>query len=65
MFGENEIEGVLGRLDRLTRDEARATAVQTLNVVYDLVQNMRAIMDGENTVVASPSFAPEDPYLST
>jgi hypothetical protein len=50
-------------LDRLTLDEARATGVQTLEVVYGLVQNRRAIMDGENTVVVCPSFAPEDAYL--
>jgi hypothetical protein len=60
MIGENEIKAVLQRLDRLTLDEARATGVQTLEVVYGLVQNRRAIMDGENTVVVCPSFAPED-----
>ncbi len=63
MIGENEIKAVLRRLDRLTLDEARATGVQTLEVVYGLVQNRRAIMDGENTVVVCPSFAPEDAYL--
>jgi hypothetical protein len=63
MIGENEIKAVLRRLDRLTPDEARATGVQTLEVVYGLVQNRRAIMDGENTVVACPSFAPEVAYL--
>jgi hypothetical protein len=34
-------------LDRLTLDEGRATAAQTLEVVYGLVQHRRAIMDGE------------------
>jgi hypothetical protein len=45
--GENEVEAVLERLDRLTIDEARTTAAQTLEVVYGLVQNMRAGMNGE------------------
>jgi hypothetical protein len=42
-------EMVLERLDRLTPDEARTTAALTLEVVYGLVQNMRADMDGEQT----------------
>jgi hypothetical protein len=46
-FGKKDIETVIQRLDRLTRDEARMTAVQTLEVVYGLVQNMRVVMDGE------------------
>ena len=49
LLGENEVEAVLQRLDRLTLDEARTTAAQTLEVVYGLVQNMRVIMDGEQT----------------
>ena len=47
LLGENDIEAVLERLDRLTVDEARTTAAQTLELVYGLVQNMRAVMDGE------------------
>ena len=47
LLGENEVEAVLERLDRLTVDEARTTAAQTLEVVYGLVQNMKALMDGE------------------
>jgi hypothetical protein len=46
-FGEKEVETVLERLDRLTHDEARTTASQTLEVIHILVQNMRAVMDGE------------------
>jgi hypothetical protein len=38
---------VLERLDRLTLDEGRITAEQILKVVYDLVQNIRVVMDGE------------------
>lgn len=32
------------RLDRLTSDEARITAVQALEVVYGLVQNMKEVI---------------------
>ena len=44
---ENQIESVLQRLDRLTLDEARTTATQTLDIVHGLVQNMRVVMDSE------------------
>ena len=47
LFGETDIEGVLQRLDRLTEDEARVTAAQTLEVVHGLFQNMRVAIDGE------------------
>ena len=47
LLGENEVEAMLQRIDRLTLDEARTTAAQTLEVVYGLVQNMRAVIDGE------------------
>ena len=46
-FGEKEVEAVLERLDRLTHDEARTTASQTLEVIHSLVQNMRVVMDGD------------------
>ena len=52
--GEKDIEATIQRLDRLTLDESRATAAQTLEVVYCLVQQKRAIMDGDNSM--SPSF---------
>ena len=45
---EKEIEATIQRLDRLTLDESRATAAQTLEVVYALVRHRRAIMDGES-----------------
>jgi hypothetical protein len=46
---ENEVESVLQRLDRLTLDEARTTATQTLDVVHSLIQNMRVVMGGKAT----------------
>jgi hypothetical protein len=49
--GENDIEATLYRLDRLTLDEVRATAAQTLEVVYGLVRHKRVVMDGEETLL--------------
>ena len=46
LFGDNDVEDVLQRLDRLTQDEARTTAAKTLEVVYGLVENMKTGMDG-------------------
>ena len=50
LLGEDEIGAVLQRLDRLTQDEARMTAAQTLEIVYGLVQNMKVVMDGDLTL---------------
>ena len=47
LLGESEVEAVLARLDRLTQDEARMTAAQTLGVVHGLVGNVRAVMEGK------------------
>jgi len=46
LLGENEVEAVLQRLDRLTQDEARTAAAQTLEIVYGLVQNMKVVIEG-------------------
>ena len=46
-FGEMNVKVVMQRLDRLTPDEARATAMPTLEVVYSLVQNMKVVINGE------------------
>jgi hypothetical protein len=40
------VEAVLQRLDRLTQEEAKTTATQTLQLVYGLVKNIKAVMDG-------------------
>jgi hypothetical protein len=55
LLGENEVEAVLQRLDRLTQDEARMAAAQTLDVVYGLVQNMKVVMDGAQNPIDFPS----------
>ena len=59
--GEKDIEVTIQRLDRLTLDEGRATAAQTLEVIYGLVRQRRAIMDGEKLYLSRYSFA----YCST
>jgi hypothetical protein len=51
--GENDVKAVLQRLDRLTQEEARVTAAQTLEVVYGLTQNMRVVLDGEKSTLGS------------
>ena len=63
ILGENEIETVLHRLDRLTLDEARATGVQILEVVYGLVQHRKAVMDGEQMYQASSSLLIKSSYF--
>ena len=40
------MEAVLRRLDRLTQEEARTTAAQSLEVVHGLMKNLQVIMDG-------------------
>ena len=50
ILGENEVKSVLQRLDRLTLDEARTTATQTLDIVHGLVRNMRTVIDGGATL---------------
>jgi hypothetical protein len=46
LLGESEIEAVLQRLDRLTQEEARVTAANTLQVVHGLFNNLKEVMDG-------------------
>ena len=37
---------MLQRLDRLTKEEAQMAAIQTLEVVHGLVNNIKVVMDG-------------------
>ena len=52
--GENDIEATLQRIDRLTLDEARAAAAQTLEVVYGLVRHRRVVMEGAQVLLVPP-----------
>lgn len=51
LLGWDDIMAILQRLDRLTPDEARMTAMQTLKVVHGLIQNLKVVMDGEKSLV--------------
>ena len=46
LLGENGIESVLQRLDRLTGEESKMTAAQTLDVVSGLVNKIEVVMEG-------------------
>ena len=63
--GENEIEAALRRLDRLTSDEGRATAAQTLEVVYGLVRHRRVVLDGEKALPVLFLLATEGSHIQT
>ena len=46
LLGEDEVEAILQRLDRLTQEEARMTGAHTLEVVHGLFSNLKEVMDG-------------------
>ena len=46
------MEAVLQRLDRLTQEEARTTATQTLELVYGLIKNIKVVMEGARSLFA-------------
>jgi hypothetical protein len=52
LLGENEIESVLQRLNRLTGEESKMATAQTLDVVYCLVNNMGTVMEGAHQLLA-------------
>jgi hypothetical protein len=54
LLGENDVEVVLQRLDRLTREEAQTTVTQTLELVYRLVKDTKVVMDGAHGLL--PDF---------
>ncbi|KAH8996238.1 hypothetical protein EDB92DRAFT_1814262 [Lactarius akahatsu] len=51
LLGESEIEAVLQRLDRLTREEGRMTMAQTLEVVHGLMNNVKVVMNGTQSLL--------------
>lgn len=57
LLGESETEDILQRLDRLTQEEARMTAAQTLEVVHGLLNNLKVVMDSTYMV---PGWLPND-----
>jgi hypothetical protein len=63
LFGENDVEVVLQKLDGLTLEEAQTTAAQNLEAVYCLVQNMRMVLDGEQVPPYILRLASEHRFL--
>ena len=47
------MEAVLQRLDRLTQEEAKTTATQTLELLHGLVKNIKTVMDGAHGLPVS------------
>ena len=60
LVGEKKMEAMVQRLDRLTQDEARQTAAQIFKVVHGLVENMKAVIDGEQFHQACRPLGVED-----
>jgi hypothetical protein len=50
LLGDSEVEAILQRLDRLTQEEARMTVANTLEVVHELFNNLKEVMNGEPQV---------------
>jgi hypothetical protein len=46
LIGESDIEAVLRRLDRLTQEEVRMTAANSLEVIHELFNNLKEVMNG-------------------
>ncbi|KAH9046054.1 hypothetical protein EDB84DRAFT_738855 [Lactarius hengduanensis] len=51
LLGESQIEAVLQRLDRLTQEEGRMTVAQTLEVVHGLMNNVKVVMNGTQSLL--------------
>lgn len=63
LLGEYDIEAVLQRLDRLTMDELHLAAAQTMEVVCGLLNNMRVVMEGTETLLGMP-FSVQNSFSS-
>ena len=63
LVGEKNMQAMVQRLDRLTQGEARQTIAQVLKLVHGLVENMKAVMDGEQIDQARRPLGVEDPSL--
>jgi len=46
LWGKDNIQATLDRLDRLTKDEGLSAGAQTLGVVHGLADNMKVVMGG-------------------
>jgi hypothetical protein len=57
LLGDNDVRAVLSRIDRLTQEESRATATQTLEIIHGLVNNMTVVMEGAAHLPESYNYA--------
>jgi hypothetical protein len=57
LLGEQDIESILARLDRLTLEESKIAVTQTLDVVHGLVNNMEVVMEGTHRLLSSSNGA--------
>jgi hypothetical protein len=46
LWGKDEIQATLERLDRLTKEEGLSACAETLGVVHGLADNMKVVMGG-------------------
>ena len=51
LLGNNKVEEVLQRLDRLTLEESKMAAAQTFDIISGLVTNMEAVMEGTHHIL--------------
>jgi hypothetical protein len=65
LLGEKDVDAVLQRLDRLTEDEARIAAAETLRVVHGLVHNMSVVLEGKQTYSVCTPLYVQDISLKT
>jgi hypothetical protein len=47
ILGENDVEVLLQKLDRLTQEESQTAATLTLEVVHDFAKNLKVVMECE------------------
>ena len=59
LLEESEIEAVLQRLDRLTQEEGRMTMAQTLEVVHSLMNNVKVVMNGTQSLLRLKVIQPK------
>ena len=55
LLGENDVESILQRLDRLTQEESRMTVAHTLEVVHGLFNNLKEVVDGARSLFSGLS----------
>ena len=55
LIGKKEIEDALKRLDRLTRDEARMAAAETLRLTQIVDNKVTTVLNGKPGMLPTPN----------